>query len=51
MKLKVKQGTLGILAIFVMFMPRRLSIFGMFSFRLFIILALALVFSLLLIYP
>lgn len=44
MKLTAKQIIFSILAIFVMFMPRRLSILGMFSFRIFIILAVVLAF-------
>lgn len=47
MSISKRQAVLGIIAIFVMFLPRNLSIAGMFSFRIFIISAALLAFLLL----
>lgn len=47
MKITTRQIVLSILAIFVMFLPRKVSIFGVFSFRVFIIIAALMAFLLL----
>ena len=39
-KIKTKNIIIAILAIFIMFLPRKLELFGIFSFRLFIIIAM-----------